>query len=252
MDWFEVSGDGTRLVVHDEGDLAVLPSYERGDDDTTVILDLRRILHEVDPAAEWRQAYAEAGRIVRDHFWSPDMCGIDWDAVLAQYRPLVERVASPEEFADLLRELLGELGTSHAYVHARPAQRGPGPLPAAHRTAGGGLRTRPGRLAGRCAGSCPASPPTRRPAPRWPAPASSEGARLTHVDGRPVDPVAGPAPLLAGAGGTTVELTFTPPPDPADGHRPARRIAVSPLIDERPLRYQDWVAERRSRGTGVE
>ena len=53
------------------------------------------------------------------------MCGIDWDAVLDQYRPLLERVAAPDEFADLLREVLGELGTSHAYVS--PARRNEGP-----------------------------------------------------------------------------------------------------------------------------
>ena len=35
------------------------------------------------------------GRIIRAYFWEPRMCGIDWDAVLDQYRPLVERVASP-------------------------------------------------------------------------------------------------------------------------------------------------------------
>lgn len=64
---------------------------------------------------------------------------------------------------------------------------------------------------------------------------------LTHVDGRPVHPVTGPYPLLAGAGGTTVELTFTP----AEGEGRSRRVAVVPLIDERPLRYQDWVAKRR-------
>ncbi|NEE56078.1 hypothetical protein G3M55_67355, partial [Streptomyces sp. SID8455] len=93
--------------------------------DSTVYLDLRRILHEVDPGAEWRQAYEEAGRIIRSFFWEPDMCGIDWDGVLDQYRPLVERVASPDEFADLLREVLGELGTSHAYVS--PARRNEGP-----------------------------------------------------------------------------------------------------------------------------
>lgn len=51
----------------------------------------------------------------------------------------------------------------------------------------------------------------------------------------------GPYPLLAGAGGTTVELTFTP----AEGEGRARRVAVVPLLDERPLRYQDWVAKRR-------
>ncbi len=67
-----------------------------------------------------------------------------------------------------------------------------------------------------------------------------EGAVLTHVDGRPVDPVTGPYPLLTAAGGTTVELTFTPA-----GGGPSRRVAVLPLVDERPLRYQDWVAKRR-------
>ncbi|CAM5262451.1 hypothetical protein STANM309S_03348 [Streptomyces tanashiensis] len=62
---------------------------------------------------------------VRAYFWEPGMGGVDWTAVLDQYRPLVERVASPDEFADLLREVMGELGTSHAYV--TPARRNEGP-----------------------------------------------------------------------------------------------------------------------------
>ncbi|MFI5676826.1 S41 family peptidase [Streptomyces cellulosae] len=240
LDWFAVSGDGTRLVVVDEGDLRAVPSSESGDLDTTVWIDARRIMHEVDPAAEWRQAYEEAGRLIRAYFWEPGMCGIDWDAVLAQYRPLVERVASPDEFADLLREVLGELGTSHAYVS--PARRNEGP-PHYQRRQGllganfvlrdGGWVVRrilPGDSSDSKARSPLAGTGIR------------EGASLTHVDGRPVDPVAGPYPLLAGAGGTTVELTFAP----AEGEGPPRRVAVVPLVDERPLRYQDWVAKRRA------
>ncbi|MGH1556562.1 PDZ domain-containing protein [Streptomyces sp. L7] len=50
-----------------------------------------------------------------------------------------------------------------------------------------------------------------------------EGAVLTHVDGRPVDQLTGPYPLLAGAGGTTVELTFTP----AEGEGGARQESPS-------------------------
>jgi tricorn protease len=42
------------------------------------------------------------------------MAGVDWAAALAEYRPLVDRFASPADFADVLQELLGELGTSHA------------------------------------------------------------------------------------------------------------------------------------------
>ncbi|NGO41237.1 S41 family peptidase [Streptomyces ureilyticus] len=239
LDWFAVSGDGSRLVVVDEGDLRAVPSTESGDLDTTVWIDSRRIVHHVDPAAEWRQSYEEAGRLIRAYFWDPKMCGIDWDAVLDQYRPLVERVASPDEFADLLREVLGELGTSHAYV--TPARRNEGPP---HYQRAQGLlganfthkdvswairRILPGESSDSRARSPLAGTGIR------------EGAVLTHVDGRPVDPVAGPYPLLAGAGGTTVELTFAS----ADGEGHARRVAVVPLIDERPLRYQDWVAKRR-------
>ncbi|MGW7046760.1 S41 family peptidase [Streptomyces avermitilis] len=239
LDWFAVSGDGSRLVVVDEGELRAVPSTESGDGDTTVWIDLRRIMHEVDPGAEWRQAYAEAGRIIRAYFWDPGMSGIDWDAVLDQYRPLVERVASPDEFADLLREVLGELCTSHAYV--TPARRNEGPrhyqrwqgLLGANfvRREGGWMLKRilPGDSSDSKARSPLAGTGIR------------EGAMLTHVDGRPVDLVTGPYPLLAGAGGTTVELTFAP----EEGNGPPRRVAVVPLIDERPLRYQDWVAKRR-------
>ncbi|MFF3319271.1 S41 family peptidase [Streptomyces sp. NPDC003035] len=240
LDWFAVSGDGSRLVVVDEGDLRAVPATEPGDGDSTVYMDLRRILHEVDPEAEWRGAFEEAGRIVRAYFWDPNMCGVDWPAVLDQYRPLVERVASPDEFADLLREVMGELGTSHAYVS--PARRNEGP-PHYQRPMGllganlvprdGGWmvkRILPGDSSDSKARSPLAGTGIR------------EGAILTHVDGRPVDPVTGPYPLLASSGGTTVELTFRPP----EGEGRARRVAIVPLIDERPLRYQDWVTKRRA------
>ncbi|MDQ8706756.1 S41 family peptidase [Streptomyces sp. LHD-70] len=240
LDMFSLSGDGSRLVVVDEGDLRAVPATEPGDGDSTVWIDLRRVMHEVDPAAEWRQSYAEAGRIIRAYFWDPGMCGVDWDAVLDQYRPLVERVASPDEFADLLREVLGELGTSHAYV--TPARRNEGPphYQRAQGLLGANLVCRDGVwlvkriLPGESSDSKARSPLAGA--------GIREGTALTHVDGRPVDPVTGPYPLLAGAGGTTVELTFKP----AEGEGRARRVAVVPLVDERPLRYQDWVAKRRA------
>ncbi|MFI8220172.1 S41 family peptidase [Streptomyces sp. NPDC085932] len=240
LDWFAVSGDGSRLVVVDEGELRAVPADEPGDSDSTVWIDARRILHTVDPAAEWRQAFDEAGRLIRAYFWDPGMCGIDWDGVLGQYRPLVERVASPDEFADLLREVLGELGTSHAYVTAARRNEGPPHYQRRQGLLGANLVRRDGGwtvkriLPGDSSDSKARSPLAGT--------GIREGAVLTHVDGRPVDPDAGPYPLLAGAGGTTVELTFSP----AEGAGPPRRVAVVPLIDERPLRYQDWVAKRRA------
>ncbi|MFE0703199.1 S41 family peptidase [Streptomyces sp. NPDC058872] len=240
LDWFAVSGDGTRLVVADEGDLRAVPATEPGDGDSTVYLDLRRILHEIDPGAEWRQAFDEAGRIVRDYFWEPDMGGVDWTAVLDQYRPLVERVSSPDEFADLLREVLGELGTSHAYV--TPGRRNEGP-PHYQRPMGLlGANLVPRESGWTVKRILPGESSDSKARSPLAGTGIREGAVLTHVDGRPVDPVTGPYPLLSGTGGTTVELTFTP----AEGEGRARRVAVVPLVDERPLRYQDWVAKRRA------
>ena len=72
--------------------------------------------------------YEEAARLMRRHFWVQDMAGVDWDAVVARYRPLADRVATRDELHDLIWELHGELGTSHAYVlpdraEAPPSQR---------------------------------------------------------------------------------------------------------------------------------
>ncbi|GAA4558085.1 S41 family peptidase [Streptomyces collinus] len=242
LDWFAVSGDGSRLVIVDEGELRAVPANEPGDSDSTVWIDARRILHTVDPAAEWRQSYEEAGRLIRAHFWDPGMCGIDWDGVLDQYRPLVERVASPDEFADLLREVLGELGTSHAYVTAARRNEGPPHYQRRQGLLGANfVRRDSGWAVKRILLGDSSDSKARSPLA---GSGIREGAVLTHVDGRPVDPDAGPYPLLAGAGGTTVELTF----DQAEGTGagPARRVAVVPLVDERPLRYQDWVAKRRA------
>ncbi|MFG2194341.1 S41 family peptidase [Streptomyces sp. NPDC048639] len=240
LDRFALSGDGTRLVLDDDDELRAVPAIEPGDSDSTVHLDLRRIQHQVDPAAEWRQAYAETGRIARAYFWDPGMCGVDWDGVLDRYRPLVERVASPDEFADLLREVMGELGTSHAYVSPGRRSEGPPHYQRPIGLLGANLgRTADGRWT--VARILPGESSDSRARSPLAGSGIREGSILTQVDGRPVDPVAGPYPLLTAAGGTTVELTFLPP----GGEGPPRRIAVQPLIDERTLRYQDWVNKRR-------
>jgi tricorn protease len=266
VDWFAVSGDGSRLVVCDEGDLRAVPAAEAADSDSTVHMDIRRIVHHADPATEWRQSFEEAGRLIRAYFWDPGMCGIDWAGVLDLYRPLVERVSTPDEFADLLRETLGELGTSHAYVS--PARRNEGP-PHYQRAQGllGADFVRSKDGAWRLVRILPGDSSDSRARSPLAGFGLREGAVLTEVDGRPVDPVTGPWPLLAGTGGTSVELTFieTPaveagaveagadasgasgaPDALAGGSGRPRRIAVVPLIDERPLRYQDWVARRRA------
>jgi tricorn protease len=43
-----------------------------------------------------------------------DMAGIDWAAMADRYRPLLDRIGSTDELHDVLWELQGEVGSSHA------------------------------------------------------------------------------------------------------------------------------------------
>ena len=103
----KTNGEASRKTVEKKRDDK--PSRESG------WLDLNRIRVSVDPRQEWRQMLREVWRLQRDHFWVPDMSGNDWSAIYAQYEPLLDRVSTRAELSDLIWELQGELGTSHAY-----------------------------------------------------------------------------------------------------------------------------------------
>ncbi|MDD3625768.1 MAG: S41 family peptidase [bacterium] len=77
--------------------------------------DLNRIKLEIHPVDEWKQMFMEAWRLQRDQFWVPDMSDIDWKKVFYRYYKLISRLGSRSEFSDILWEMQGELGTSHAY-----------------------------------------------------------------------------------------------------------------------------------------
>jgi tricorn protease len=239
IDWFDVSGDGTRLVVSDRDELRVMPSSgKREEGAETVTVDKSRARFQADPAALWRHAYAEAGRLMRRDFWVPDMSGVDWDLVLAEYRPLLERIRGAADFADLLWELLGETGTSHSYV--QQAAGGGSKHPPVGQLGADLSRDAAGRwLVDRVLPGESSDPRARSPLTA-PGVAVHPGDELMAVDGQPVDPVRGPWPLLAGTAGQPVELTVRPPAGEP------RRVVVIPLRNERRLRYQDWVAGRRA------
>jgi len=241
--WYRVSGDGTRLVVRDDG-LRVLPSSRKQDDSgDVVIIDESRARFQADPAALWQHAYAEVGRFVRRDFWVPDMSGVDWDGALEEYRPLLSGMRSPADFADLLWDLFGELGTSHAYVST--AGNGGKKYAPVGQLGADISRDASGRwIVDRILPGESSDPRARSPLAA-PGVAVMPGDELVAVDGLPVDPVRGPWPLLAGTAGNPVELTVrTPAPTPSATPE-SRRVVVVPLRGERRLRYQDWVAGRR-------
>ena len=232
VNWYAVSGDGTRLVVRDGGELRVVPADRKADNgssDDVVSVDLSRARFLADPTALWAHAYDEAGRLLRRDFWTPGMSDVDWDGVLDEYRFLLSRIGSSAEFADLLWEIVAELGTSHAYVisastfasRASSARDGAAALLGADvaRSADGRWlveRVLPGE----------SSDPRARSPLAAPGVAMRAGDEILEVDGRPVDAVHGPWPLLAGTAGKPVELTIrTVAPDPAATDTPADSAA---------------------------
>ena len=70
----------------------------------------------VDPRAEWKQIFWEAWRYERDHFYDPQMLGLNWREIGERYEKLLPYVAHREDLNYILGMLIGELGTSHAYV----------------------------------------------------------------------------------------------------------------------------------------
>lgn len=244
VDSYCLTGDRRSVVVVADKQVTVVPSDARADEESGMVVkvDLGRIRVLMDPLSVWGQAFDEAWRLQRDFFWTEDMAGQDWESIHARYRPLVERLGSHDDLVDLLWELHGELGTSHAYVRPAPVtergSRGQGRLGAdlAH-TARGWEITR--ILAGESSDPLATSPLTR------PGVGAKAGDVLLAIDGVPLSENVTPAMQLVGAAGRAVELTLLNGPGHGGAEGTQRRVAVVPVKDEERLRYQEWVAGNR-------
>jgi len=245
---FTVCRDGTTLAVRVGNRVRALPASVRSDglpkgDEpgrASGWVDLDRARVEVVPAEEWRQMFREAWRLQRDHFWTPDMSGVDWQGVHDRYHPLVDRVGCRSEFSDLMWEMQGELGTSHCYEM------------------GGDYRPRPAWLQGFLGADLVYRRKTRSwhvgripQGDGWDAKFASplaapglgvkEGDEIVAVAGEAVGAKRSPDECLVDRAGQPVPLTLR---RRAGG---SRTITVKALGSEYDLRYRDWVETNRAR-----
>ena len=202
-------------------------------------LDLSRVKVSVQPAAEWKQMFAEAWRLQREHFWTEDMSGIDWDAIYAQYAPLVERVSSRSELSDLFWELQGELGTSHAYegggdYRSQPYYR-QGYLGVDWRYDGEAQRYRIARIIEGDPANAKETSPLNSPGLNV-----AEGDAVLAINGQRVGPERSPQELLVNQAGNEVQLTIE---DGKTGE--TRVVSVKAASEEMSARYREWVEHNR-------
>ena len=254
-DDFQLGADHTTVLVRDGKRLRAIAANRAKDDGAKTAdsdtpsrksgwLDLNRVRVSVDPRLEWRQMLHEVWRLQRDHFWVADMSGVDWAAMWQRYAPLLPRVATRAELSDLIWELQGELGTSHAYEsdgdHRKPPPVALGQLAAELRWVssedGGGYE-----ITGIVRGDA------------WDAAADSPlnalgvrarvGERIVAVNAQPVSRECPPQALLVNQAASKVELTLAS----GDGEHATRRsVLVTTLADELPARLREWVERNRA------
>ena len=202
-------------------------------------IDLNRIKASIIPTAEWHQMYREAWRLQRDYFWTEDMSGVDWEHVYQRYLPLLDRIATRGEFSDLMWEMQGELGTSHAYEMGGDYRSSPnyaqGFLGAdfAYDTEHNGYRIThiPHGDGWEATKDSPLNVPGIN---------VGEGDILLAVAGQRVSENVSPGELLVSFANQEVQATFQ---KAESGEK--RVVTLKVLGSESELRYREWVSKNR-------
>jgi tricorn protease len=245
---FSVGRDGKALLYQAGDRLRVLKAGEKAPEKKedkpgreSGWIDLGRVKVSIQPAAEWRQMFQEAWRLQLEQFWTEDLSGIDWDAVNRLYQPLVDRITTRSEFSDLLWEVQGELGTSHAYEMGGEYRTGPN-----YRQGFLGVDWEFDSVAGAYKIGHLVRGDTWDPEITSPLTGPgvnlAEGDYVLAINGQPLGADMTPAQRLVNQAGNEVLLTVR-----RAAETEPRTVTVKALADERPARYRDWVDANRAK-----
>ena len=201
-------------------------------------IDLDRISVEVSPRDEWAQMYREAWRLQTEQFWVEDMSDIDWDRVFDRYAAVLPRIRTRGELSDVIWEMHGELGTSHAYEfggdYRVPPQYRRGFLGAdfSFDSASGGWRIE--RIYRGDSWNREVDSPLGEPGLDL-----AEGDIVLAIGGKRLSRELTPQEALVNTAGREIVLALR------TGKRGERQVAVKALESEQALRYRAWVENNR-------
>jgi len=246
---FEISNNKKKILLRKDGEVKVIstsnkpeePQGQKRYSPDSGHINFNRLQYSVSPVEEWRQMFKEAWRLQRDHFWTPDMSKIDWQNVFERYYPIIDRVSTRKEFSDLVWEMQGELGTSHAYEM------------------GGDHRSEPSYSVGKLGistifdkKSCGFRITQIFEGDPWdrfstsplntPGVEAKVGEIITHIQGKAIsaNESVNLGHYLINLAGRDVQLVLL---DPKTKRR--RDVLVKTLGNERALRYREWVERNR-------
>ena len=234
-----VTGNRLRVIRAGKKVEAEKPESRGGPNRQTGWINLNRIKASIVPTAEWHQMYREAWRLQRDFFWTEDMSGVDWEHVYQRYLPLLDRVATRGEFSDLMWEMQGELGTSHAYEMGGDYRSSPnyaqGFLGADYTYDAENNGYRITHIPHGDAWEASKDSPLNAPGVNV-----TEGDILLAVGGQSVSETVSPGELLVNLANQEVQATFQSAEDSEK-----RSVTLKVLGSERELRYREWVSNNR-------
>ncbi|MCB0193185.1 MAG: PDZ domain-containing protein [Anaerolineae bacterium] len=253
LNGFDVNRKRDYLIYLSGKNIRVLKAGEKPDNNASGYnkksgwIKLSRLSVEINPPQEWIQMFREAWRLQRDHFWSEDMSSVDWQSVYQRYYPLVERVSTRAEFSDLVWEMQGELGTSHAYEiggdYRRPPRYTQGFLGADFEYDAKVDGYRFTHIVQGDTWIWRSDSPLNRLGVNV-----KPGDILLAIDGQRLSREVSPQQILVNRAHDEVQLTVLPSNGdkaPANGTGPARTVLVRTLSSETPARYREWVETNR-------
>lgn len=202
------------------------------------IINFGRITVPINRQAEWTQMLREAWRLMRDNFWTETMSEVNWSAIFEQYLNLLPRLSTRSEFSDLIWEMQGELGTSHAYEM------------------GGDYRDEPNNRIGLLGADFIWNPQQNGYTithivtgdswnPHATSPLLSPGTHIKPgntiitINGQPLSEYIPPSSRLINQAGRDVKLQIQ------DENSQNRFVTIRPLDSEMPARYRQWVENNR-------
>lgn len=72
---------------------------------------------QIDQKKELGDLFDEAWLAMRNGFYDPKMHGVDWNKMKSKYRPMAVDSENKDEWANIIRQMLGELGASHLGIY---------------------------------------------------------------------------------------------------------------------------------------
>ncbi|HSE19684.1 MAG TPA: LpqB family beta-propeller domain-containing protein [Pyrinomonadaceae bacterium] len=225
--WAQFSPDNKEIFFIENGRIGVV-NLEGRSRSLAVTAEM-----DVDFSREKMEVFRQGWSYLRDFFYDADYHGANWEAVRAEYEPLIAGSRTPDEMRRLLQLMVGELNASHLGAGAPPA----GNTATTGRT---GLRfdrseyETSGRL--RVTDVIALSPVAI-------VGNVKVGDYLLAVDGRTIDQSTNLDETLNYKIGRRVSLTVASSPDGAG----KREVVVRPVngATERGLMYRQWVEQNR-------